>query len=220
MPTDSLVTRLFREPFSGLSHAAGALLSVLALIILVLTAINEGTAALIVGVSVFGVSLILLYSASALYHLLHAPPPIIRRLQKLDHVMIYVLIAGSYTPFCLVTLEGAWGWSILGVVWGLALLGAIMKLAWLQMPEHFSTLLYVGMGWVAVVAIFPLIENLSPAGFAWTVAGGVLYTVGAVFFALEPEGHDRRSFGFHEVFHLFVLAGSFSHFWAVWLYVR
>src|SRR5438094_589265 len=142
-----------------------------------------------------------------------------RQAERLDHVAIFVLIAGTYTPVCLVTLRGGWGWSVFGVVWGLALLGLLLKLFFRHLPRWPSTALYVGMGWIAVVAVVPLVQSLPVSGLMWLVAGGVLYTLGAVIYAVKWPDPAPRVFGFHEVFHVFVLAGSITHFVFMMRYV-
>ncbi len=173
----------------------------------------------VVGFSIYGASLILLYSASTIYHWQALPPRGEDILKRLDHVAIFVLIAGTYTPVCLVTLRGGWGWSVLGLVWGLALLGLLLKLFFQHLPRWSSTALYVGMGWMAVVAVVPLVQSLPVSGMIWLVTGGVLYTLGAVIYAAKWPNPAPRVFGFHEVFHIFVLAGSITHFVFMMRYV-
>ncbi len=173
----------------------------------------------VVGFSIYGASLILLYSASTIYHWQALPPRGEDILKRLDHVAIFVLIAGTYTPVCLVTLRGGWGWSVLGLVWGLALLGLLLKLFFQHLPRWSSTALYVGMGWMAVVAVVPLVQSLPVSGLMWLVAGGVLYTLGAVIYAVKWPDPAPQVFGFHEVFHVFVLAGSITHFVFMMRYV-
>jgi hemolysin III len=215
------MTSWFREPMSGLTHALGAVLSFFGLMVLVWTAAREGSISHAISFAIFGSSMVLLYTASAFYHLLHASEKTIAFLRRIDHIMIFVLIAGTYTPFCVHTLHGAWGWSILGVVWGITALGAILKLFFFEKTKRVSLALYLGMGWLVVFAFYPLAKALSGEGITWVVTGGLLYTVGAVFYALEKNAaKSRLGFGAHEVFHLFVMAGTASHFWAVVQYVR
>ena len=166
----------------------------------------------VVSVSIYGVTLVMLYSISALYHSLRGRAKNI--LRKLDHHSIYLLIAGSYTPFCLVTLRGPWGWSLLGVVWGLAALGSLQELRSRSGARKLSLAIYVMMGWVALLAMFQLLQALGPPGFAWLVAGGLFYTIGIVFFVI-----DTRLTHAHGIWHLFVLAGSASHYVAILRYV-
>ena len=205
---------LGEEIANAISHGLGALLSLAALPLLVWQASRRGSAADIVGASVFGASLLLLYGISALYHAL--PPGTAKRwFNRMDHAAIYVLIAGSYTPFTLGVLRGPWGWSLFGVVWAAAALGVTIKLLNRLRHPWLSTGLYVAMGWVAVVAIAPMLERMPFAGLAWLVAGGLCYTLGAAVFMLDNKVRYA-----HAVWHLFVLAGSVCHFFAAFGYAR
>jgi hemolysin III len=210
-PRRSLIQRLpFREPFSGLSHLGGALLGIAALVVLVTVARRDPWH--ISGFAIYGASLILLYMASALYHLLPVGEHHIERLRRFDHVAIYILIAGTYTPICLVPLRGGWGWSLFGVVWGLALFGSVTEIAWRRAPYWMSVALYLIMGWIAVLALRPLERTLPGAALGWLVAGGLVYTVGTIIFALERPRLWPGVFSAHELWHLFVLGGSACHF--------
>lgn len=200
------------EKANIVSHAAGLVLGIVALVLMVVRASLHGNAWHIVGVAIFGASLVALYTASTLYH--SASDPVIRgRLRIFDHAAIYVLIAGTYTPFTLVTLNGTVGWVIFGAAWAMALTGIILKLFFTGRYGLFSTLMYVFMGWIIVFAIKPLIENLSAGGLGWLFAGGLAYTVGAALYAIK-----RLKFN-HAIFHLFVLLGSFCHFISVYQHV-
>jgi len=209
----------FREPFSGLSHLVGAVLSLVGLAVLIYTAVVRGSVWHQVALPIFGLSLVLLYTASTLYHLLPVSEVWVRFLRRLDHIMIFVLIAGTYTPFCLVALRGPWGWSLLAAVWGIALGGLFMKLFWLEAPRWLSVGVYMVMGWLVVVAAGPLIRTLPSGALVWIAIGGLFYTVGAGFYATRWPNPVPGVFGFHEIWHLFVMAGSFSHYWAVFRYV-
>lgn len=206
-----------RDPISCYSHLLGVLLSLAGLLLLVVQ--SHGDPWRVVGFSIYGASLILLYSASTTYHWLALSPRGEDLLKRVDHVAIFVLIAGTYTPVCLVTLRGGWGWSVLGLIWTLAVAGAVLKLFFTHFPRRLSTVLYVGMGWVAVVAIVPLLERLPLGGMAWLTIGGMLYTLGAVIYAVERPSLVADVLGFHEIFHLFVLAGSITHFVFMMRYV-
>lgn len=209
-----------RDPFSGLSHLTGALLSIIGLILLVYNAVYYGTVLHIISFSIFGASLILLYTASALYHLLPLSPKGVHVLRRIDHIMIFVLIAGTYTPVCLIPLQGAWGYSFLLGVWILAVIGVLFKIFWMDAPRWISTLLYVFMGWLIAIAFWPLIQSVSLGGVTWLVLGGIFYTIGAVFYGIKwPPNIIPGWFGFHEIFHLFIMAGSFSHFWLMDRYI-
>ena len=200
------------EVASGITHAVGGLLAIAALTLLVVFAAGGGDARRVTCVSIYGATLVFMYTASALYHFARRPRAK-RALRIVDHASIYTLIAGTYTPVTLVTLGGGWGWSLFGVVWGLALAGVTLKLFFTGRYAGLSTALYVGMGWIIVVALKPLLAVIPPAGFAWLIAGGVAYTAGVAFFVW-----DRLPFN-HAVWHLFVIAGSVCHFFAVLLYV-
>ena len=202
----------YGERFNAWTHLAGTLLSVTGTVILIVMAASLGDPWKIVSVSIFGATLILLYSASTLYHSLRGRAKLI--LRKLDHLSIYLLIAGTYTPFCLITLRGAWGWSLLGAIWGLAILGMAQEFKPRSEARTLSLLIYAIMGWIIVVAIKPLIEFLGTAGFIWLATGGLLYTIGIAFYALD----SRLRHG-HGIWHLFVLAGSVAHYIAIAAYV-
>lgn len=202
----------FGEKFNAVTHIIGAVLALCGTVALVVLAALDGDPWKVVGVSIYGATLVMLYSFSALYHSLRGRAKDI--LRKLDHHGIYLLIAGSYTPFCLVTLRGPWGWSLLGVVWGLAVLGSLQELRPKNDARILSVVIYVGMGWVALAALIPLLEALGPFGFAWLLAGGLFYTGGIVFYAL-----DSRLAHAHGIWHLFVIAGSAAHYVAILRYV-
>jgi hemolysin III len=214
MTTDTISTQYSaaEEIANSVTHGVGALLSVAGLVILIVLASLRGTAWHVVGVSVFGSSLVVLYTASTLYHGIQGPRAK-RWLRAMDHSAIFLLIAGTYTPFTLVNLRGPWGWSLFGAIWGLALLGVILQLGVIKRGAVLSVLLYLAMGWIVTIAIKPLIASVEPGGLALLVAGGLAYTVGVIFYAWRS-----LKFG-HAVWHGFVLAGSVSHFFAVLLYV-
>jgi hemolysin III len=200
------------EKLNAWTHLVGTLLSLAGTITLLVMTIPSGDPWKIVSVSIFGATLILLYSASTLYHSLRGRAKVI--LRKLDHLSIYLLIAGTYTPFCLITLRGPWGWSLFGVVWSLAVAGMLQEIKPRTEARVLSLIIYATMGWVIVVAIKPLLEHLETAGFLWLAAGGLLYTIGIVFYAF-----DRRFRHWHGIWHLFVLGGSLTHFIAIAFYV-
>jgi hemolysin III len=211
--------RRLREPVNGLTHLAAGLLAFVGLVVLLATAASAGRIDQLVAFGIFGVSLISLYAASALYHLLPLSPAGVARLRRLDHMTIFVLIAGTYTPFCLLALEGGWRWGLLGLIWGLALGGVLLKLLWMEAPRWLSVVLYLGMGWVAVIAAPALFRAVPAEGMAWVLAGGLTYSAGALVYGLKRPNPLPGVFGFHEVWHLFVVAGSACHFWAVLRYI-
>lgn len=200
------------ERFNAWTHLAGAWLALAGAIVLVVLAAAAGDAWKLVSMSVYGVTLVLLYSVSTLYHSLRGRAKII--LRKLDHLSIYLLIAGSYTPFCLVTLRGAWGWSLFAIVWSLAVIGMLQEIRPRSEARVMSLVIYALMGWIVLAAVIPLLDALGVAGFAWLAGGGVLYTVGIVFYA-----YDSRFRHWHGIWHLFVLGGSVLHYFAVLYYV-
>ena len=198
------------EVANAVSHGLGFVLAIVGTPVLIVTAVKTGGAAGVVGASVFAATMVLLYLTSSVYHAL--PNGKTKRLFKLlDHSAIYLLIAGSYTPFTLGVLRGPLGWTLLGIVWGLAIGGILIKALGAMKCEKISTFLYLAMGWLVLIAIKPLWENMSPEGLAWLVAGGVSYSVGVIFFV-----SDRRLRYGHFIWHLFVLAGTTCHFVAVW----
>jgi len=200
------------EIANSITHGLGIIFAIVALVAMLLGAMHVGSVRAEVSVSIFGGALILLYCSSTLYHAVwHLKAKKI--LQMLDHMMIYILIAGTYTPFTLVGLGGSWGWSLFGVVWGLALMGIVFKLFCTGRFEKLSVAIYLGMGWLAVVAIKPFLHVIPTAGLLWIVAGGLCYTFGIVFYA-----YDRIRYA-HTVWHLFVLAGSLCHVTAILFYL-
>ncbi|TCL74279.1 hemolysin III [Hydrogenispora ethanolica] len=213
------MVKTLKDPLSGLIHCIGTILSVAGLVLLVERGMALDSAWRVASFAIFGVSLILLYTASTLYHWLPLSERGTKLLRKFDHVMIFVLIAGTYTPLCLVALRGPWGWSLFGCVWGLALLGMGFKIIWFNTYRWLSTAIYIGMGWLAVVAVWPLVQRVPLAGLGWMLAGGVFYTVGAVIYGLKRPDPWPKVFGFHEIFHIFVLLGSISHFWLIYHYI-
>ncbi len=200
------------ERFNSISHLVGAVLAVAAAALLITGASLKGDPWRIVAFSVYGATLVALYVASTLYHALGGRAKAV--FQKLDHCSIYLLIAGTYTPFALVSLNGPWGWSLLGVVWGLAVVGIAQEIWLARGARVLSLVIYVLMGWLVLVAVVPLWQALGPAGFAWLATGGALYTLGIVFYA---TGHKLRHG--HGIWHLFVLGGSVCHFFTLLFYV-
>ena len=202
----------YGERFNGGTHLIGTALAAAGATILVVLAARAGDPWKVVSFSIYGATLFALYTLSTLYHSFRGK---MRRVfQKLDHCSIYLLIAGTYTPFALVTLRGAWGWSLFGVIWGLAAFGIAPEACLGKGARILSLVTYVLMGWLSVIAVKPLLAALTPAGFAWLAAGGLFYTAGIIFYALD----EKLRHG-HGIWHLFVLAGSTSHYLAILLYV-
>ncbi len=203
-----------REPGSAITHYIGMLLSLFAAIPLLVEAGISQIPSAITAMGIFILAVILLYAASATYHTLNVKDGILKIFRKLDHMMIFVLIAGTYTPVCMLVLSGKTGKIMLALIWGIAIAGMLLKAFWISCPKWFSSMIYIAMGWVCLI-VFPVLMNrLSAAAFAWLLAGGVLYTAGGIVYALKLKGLNdmHKYFGSHEIFHLFVMAGSFCHF--------
>ena len=209
----------FRDPISGLTHLIGAFLSLIGMIILIKLSIFNGNSWALFASLVFGISLILLYTASSTYHIAKASEKVINVLRRIDHSMIYILIAGTYTPICLLALKGKLGLTLFIIIWALAFTGIIFNMCWFNCPRKLSTLFYIIMGWLVIFFIVPIIKAISINGFMWLLMGGIFYTVGGVIYALKwPKIHSKY-FGFHEIFHIFVMLGSFCHFYLMFKYV-
>jgi len=209
-----------REPINGLTHLIGAILSFVALIAMVIkTTLSNPSPINLLAVIVFGISLMLLYSASATYHMVIASEKVIKFLRKLDHSMIFILIAGSYTPLCLIALNGVSGWVMFSIVMAIAICGVLFKMIWFNCPRWLSTSIYVGMGWISLFIISPLSQSISSRGVFWLLLGGVFYTIGAIIYGTKPKFLQFKHLGFHEIFHIFILLGSLSHFLCVFKYV-
>lgn len=208
-----------REPVNSMSHLIGAIMSVAGLILLLLNSVQSGSIVQILAALIFGISLIGLYSASTVYHWVISNEKIIRILRKIDHCMIYVLIAGTYTPVCLLTLKGKLGIGLLIAIWTLSLIGIFLKIIWMDAPRWLYTSFYLLLGWVSVFFIYPLYLALPGKGIFLLLLGGLMYSAGAVFYILKPEKLRFLKLGFHEIFHMFILAGSIAHYLFVYMYV-
>ncbi|PHV70507.1 hemolysin [Sporanaerobium hydrogeniformans] len=210
----------FREPINAFTHLIGAGLSLIGTVFMLLLVDTNSPfmTTSIISICIFGLSLVLLYTTSGIYHLVQTTDAILVKLKKLDHSMIFILIAGSYTPFAMLSLTGAWKWGIIITVWSLALIGITLKILWIDMPRWLSTLFYIGMGWIALFALKPLYASLSLGGFLFLVGGGIMYTIGGIIYAIKKP-NISPSFGFHELFHIFVMLGSACHYWAIFRYV-
>ncbi|MFK7607753.1 MULTISPECIES: hemolysin III family protein [unclassified Pseudomonas] len=200
------------EKFNAWTHLVGAVLAAVGSIWLLVMAALDGSPQKIISVAIYGVTLVLLYTVSTVYHSVRGRSKVV--MQKCDHLSIYLLIAGSYTPFCLVSLHGPWGWTLFGIVWGMAVIGMLQEIKPRSEARILSIVIYALMGWIVLVAVKPLLAALGTAGFVWLAAGGVMYTVGIIFFAL-----DHRLRHAHGIWHLFVIAGSLLHFVAIAHYV-
>ena len=210
-----------KDPGSAITHFIGMVLAILAATPLLLKAAREPDKIHVAALAIFIVSMILLYAASTIYHTLDISPKVNKLLKKIDHMMIFILIAGTYTPVCLVVLGDRTGWGLLALVWGIAIGGIIIKALWITCPKWFSSILYIAMGWVCVLAFTKIVQALPPAAFGWLLAGGIIYTIGGIIYALKlPIFNSRHKyFGSHEIFHLFVMAGSLCHYVMMYRFV-
>lgn len=210
-----------KDPGSAITHFIGMLMAVFAGIPLLIKAASQPEHVYLLSLGIYLVSLILLYAASTIYHSLDISEKVNKVLKKFDHMMICVLIAGTYTPICLLVLEGHTGYILLAIIWSFAILGILFKALWVTCPKWISSVLYIAMGWTCVLAFTSLLDALSPAAFGWLLAGGLIYTAGGIIYALKlPIFNNRhKNFGSHEIFHLFVMGGSFCHFVLMYVFI-
>ena len=210
-----------REPGSAITHFIGMMMAIIAATPLMVKAATDADHIVFIALAVFICSMIALYGASALYHSVTVKDSILNVFRKLDHMMIFVLIAGSYTPVCLVILGDRRGYMLLAAVWGIAIVGMVIKMCWITCPKWFSSILYIAMGWSCIAVFGTLWNTLSRGAFLWLLAGGIFYTVGGVIYALKLPifNAKHKNFGSHEIFHLFVMGGSICHFIFMYLYV-
>jgi len=208
-----------REPMNGFTHFIGIILSIIATILLVTQNLGSNKPYHLFSFAIFGFGMILLYTTSTLYHWLKLSEAGIKKLRKADHIMIFIYIAATYTPICMVALRETLGWMLLILIWGVALVGILIKIFWMNAPRWLSTVIYLLMGWLSVSIIFPLNNALQLEALFWLITGGLFYTIGAVIYALKKPDPFPGLLGFHEIFHLFVILGSFSHFWLMYKYI-
>ena len=207
-----------REPGSAITHFIACLMASIAALPLILKA-SSGTTTM--ALAIFAVSMILLYGASTLYHSVNVSAKALGIFRRIDHMMIFVLIAGSYTPVCLIILGGRLGYSLLALVWGFAIVGMLINIVWITCPKWFSSAIYIAMGWICLLVFGTLWNTLPHAAFGWLLAGGIIYTIGGVIYALKLSVFNslHKYFGSHEIFHLFVMGGSICHFIFMYCYV-
>lgn len=210
-----------KDPGSAITHFIGMLMAIFAAVPLLIKAASEPDRIYVISIAVYALSLILLYAASTTYHTFDKSDRINTILKKIDHMMISVLIAGSYTPICLLVLPRKTGVILLSIVWGIAIVGILIKAFWVYCPKWVSSVLYIGMGWTCVLAFTQLLNTLSPAAFGWLLAGGIIYTIGGIIYALKLPifNNKHKNFGSHEIFHLFVMGGSACHFIVMYAFV-
>lgn len=210
-----------KDPGSAITHGIAALLALAGAAPLLHKAARTEDTLHIIALSIFILSMILLYSASTIYHTVDSNVKVNRRLRKLDHMMIFVMIAGSYTPICLIALHNKIGYILCAIVWTIALLGIILKGLWITCPKWVSSVLYIGMGWTCVLAFVPIFHSLPKAGFGWLLLGGIIYTIGGIIYGLKLPifNAKHKNFGSHEIFHVFIMLGSLCHFIVMYFFV-
>lgn len=209
-----------KDPGSAITHFIAMLMALIAATPLLLKAASDDRLHL-VSLTIFIVSMVLLYAASTIYHTLDISPNVNKLLKKIDHMMIFILIAGTYTPVCLIVLGDQTGWGLLALVWGIAIAGIFIKAFWIMCPKWFSSCLYIAMGWVCVLAFSKIVKALPPEAFYWLLAGGLIYTIGGIIYALKLPlfNSKHKNFGSHEIFHLFVMGGSLCHYILMYRFV-
>ena len=210
-----------KDPGSAITHGIALLLAIAGAMPLLFKAARNTDTLHIAALSIFILTMILLYAASTIYHSVDSTEKVNRRLRKMDHMMIFVMIAGSYTPVCLIALHNKTGYVLCALVWAVAILGIILKGFWIGCPKWVSSGLYIGMGWLCVLAFVPIFHSLPRAGFGWLLAGGIIYTIGGIIYALKVPLFDahHKNFGSHEIFHVFVMLGSLCHFIVMYFFV-
>ncbi len=215
------INRYVKDPGSAITHFIGMLMAIFAAVPLIIKAAHEPGRIYLVSIIIYAASLILLYAASTTYHTFNRSEQVNTMLKKIDHMMISILIAGSYTPICLLVLGGRRGLFLLTVVWSFAIVGILIKAFWVYCPRWVSSVLYIGMGWTCVLAFTQILNSMSAAAFLWLLAGGVIYTAGGVIYALKLPIFNlkHKNFGSHEIFHLFVMGGSACHFVVMYVFV-
>ncbi len=208
------MNKYIKDPGSAITHFIGMLMAIFAAIPLLIKAAREPEHIYLLSLTVYAISLVLLYAASTTYHTFDISEKWNTILKKIDHMMIFILIAGSYTPICLLVLERPIGLILLGIVWAIAIIGIVVKAFWIFCPKWFSSALYIGMGWTCVIAFSQILNSLTTFEFAWLLIGGIIYTIGGIIYALKLPVFNsiHVNFGSHEIFHLFVMGGSACHF--------
>lgn len=207
----------FREPVNGLTHLAAALFAAIGWIVLLI--LNKDGFVKSLYLTIYGASLVFMFTSSAVYHLINASPEAVKRLRKLDHSAIFVLIAGSYTPICIHFFSGFWQWGLITLAWLIAVTGVTIKLVTMNAPRWISTAIYLAMGWMSVFAIGEIISAMPTGALIWFFLGGFFYTFGAIIYALKKPNFFPGKFGFHEVWHIFVILGAFSHYIVIAAYI-
>jgi len=209
-----------KELTSAFTHLGGAIFAIIGTVLLLINSKNSNNAATLAAFLIFGISMILLYSTSTIYHLIDKSKQKAKLvMRKLDHIMIFVFVAGSYTPICLLVLNNSIGYKLLTLVWSITLVGTFIKLFWITAPNWVSSVLYISMGWLAVLVLSPLVSMMPSGGMYWLFLGGIFYTIGGVIYGMRRPNINKSYFGFHELFHIFVLAGSLCHYVLMYFYI-
>ena len=210
-----------KDPGSAITHFIGMLMAIFAAFPLLIKAAHEPSRIYLISLAIYAISLIFLYAASTTYHTFDLSERVNTILKKIDHMMIFVLIAGTYTPVCLIVLGNSAGYRLLALVWAIAAVGILINALWISCPKWFSSCIYIAMGWICVTAFGQILSSLTPGAFGWLLAGGIIYTAGGVIYALKlPLFNSRhKNFGSHEIFHLFVMGGSFCHYMMMYGYL-
>ena len=210
-----------KDPGSAVTHFIGMVLALLGAAPLLIKAAREPDTLHMIALAIFILSMVMLYAASTIYHTLNVSEQVNKRLKKMDHMMIFILIAGSFTPICLIVLHGKTGTLLCALVWAVALIGILIKGLWINCPKWFSSVIYIGMGWLCVLAFSQILQALSRPAFGWLLAGGIIYTIGGIIYALKVPlfNSKHKNFGSHEIFHLFVMGGSICHFILMYFFV-
>lgn len=210
-----------KDPGSAITHFIGAMMALFAFIPIMIKAAHEPSPVYMIAIAVYMISLIMLYTASTIYHSLDISDKANKRLKKFDHMSIFILIAGSYTPICLLVLGGKLGYMLLALIWGIAIFGIVVKAFWIYCPKWFSSVLYIAMGWTCVLTFTQLLSNMSRGAFGWLLAGGIIYTIGGILYAIKMPifNAKHKNFGSHEIFHLFVMGGSLCHFVLMYAFI-
>jgi hemolysin III len=213
------MNKIFREPINTITHLLGAVFAVVGLVVLLVFTIKTNSSVTsIIAIIIFGLSMVLLYLASGIYHSVKGSEKLIYHLRKIDHAMIFILIAGTYTPFCLLGLSGAWKWTFISIIWSFAFVGVMLSIFYIGMPRFIKTTIYIFMGWLAIIAIYPLYISLTYKGILLLIIGGVIYTLGGIMYGLKKP-NISKVFGSHELFHICVMIGSCFHYWAILKYL-
>jgi hemolysin III len=214
-----MLKRHLREPFSGLSHLLGAALSLPAMLFLLMKLPEQQYLTYLFSYLIFCISMFMMFGSSAIYHLMEISENGLQKLKRIDHMAIFIMIAGTYTPYCLIGLKGSLSWLMFSIIWAIAIVGILIKIYWLHAPRWLSTLLYVSMGWAAIFIYAPLKKNLSDPALNWLFIGGIVYTLGAIIYATKWPTIHTRYFNFHDLWHVFVLAGAACHFVSIAYYL-